>query len=124
IRHHRNAVAWGLAARGRTTPGRAAPAGWIDDGNLSTQGLAEASRLMTSLVQPEPAREEGSPLLDQLTRAQRQVAERVAGGLTSRQIAEELFVSPRTVDTHLAHIYRKLEINTRARLAAMVADTR
>jgi DNA-binding CsgD family transcriptional regulator len=44
--------------------------------------------------------------------------------LTSRQIAEELYVSPRTVDAHLTHIYRKLDINTRARLAALVVDDR
>ena len=54
--------------------------------------------------------------------AERQVAERVAHGLTSRAIAEELFVSPRTVDAHLTHIYRKLDINTRARLAALVME--
>ena len=61
-------------------------------------------------------------MLDRLTTAERHVAERVAAGLTSRQIAEELFVSPRTVDAHLTHIYRKLDINSRARLAALVAD--
>ena len=38
------------------------------------------------------------------------------------KIAEELFVSPRTVDAHLTHIYRKLDINTRARLAALVME--
>ena len=56
--------------------------------------------------------------------AERLVAERVAHGLTSRKIAEELFVSPRTVDAHLTHIYRKLDINSRARLAALVVDHR
>ncbi len=61
-------------------------------------------------------------MLDQLTAAERQVAERVAHGLTSRAIAEELFVSPRTVDAHLTHIYRKLDINTRARLAGLVTE--
>ena len=60
--------------------------------------------------------------LDQLTTAERHVADRVAIGLTSRQIAEELFISPRTVDAHLTHIYRKLGISSRARLAALVAD--
>ena len=61
-------------------------------------------------------------VLDQLTAAERLVAERVAQGLTSRAIAEELFVSPRTVDAHLTHIYRKLDINTRARLAGLVTE--
>jgi DNA-binding CsgD family transcriptional regulator len=46
----------------------------------------------------------------------------VAEGLTSRQIASDLFLSPRTVDAHLSRIYRKLDINTRARLAALVTD--
>ena len=52
------------------------------------------------------------------------MAERVANGLTSRQIAEELFLSPRTVDAHLSHIYRKLDIGSRAKLAAMIVDAR
>ncbi|MCD6639736.1 MAG: helix-turn-helix transcriptional regulator, partial [Nocardioides sp.] len=61
-------------------------------------------------------------VLDALTPAERQVAVLVSRGLTSRQIAEELYVSPRTVDAHLTHIYRKLGISTRARLAALVAE--
>ena len=52
------------------------------------------------------------------------MADLVADGLTSRQIATELFVSPRTIDAHLTHIYRKLDINSRARLAALVVDHR
>ena len=52
------------------------------------------------------------------------MAERVADGLTSRKIAEELFLSPRTVDAHLSHIYRKLDIGSRAKLAVMMADLR
>ena len=59
-----------------------------------------------------------------MTAAERLVADRVAAGLTSREIGEELFVSPRTVDAHLTHIYRKLDINTRARLAVLVTAER
>jgi DNA-binding NarL/FixJ family response regulator len=37
----------------------------------------------------------------------------VAGGITSAQIAEELFLSRRTVETHLTSIYRKLGVGSR-----------
>ncbi|WP_315860753.1 LuxR C-terminal-related transcriptional regulator [Amycolatopsis sp. EV170708-02-1] len=55
-----------------------------------------------------------------------EIAELVTRGLTNRQIAAELFISPRTADTHLSHIYTKLGVSSRAELAAWVvrrADT-
>jgi DNA-binding CsgD family transcriptional regulator len=118
IRQPRRAVAWGYAARHPVDPARSVPAGWVDDGELTAAGHRAVAGLFALPVSGAP-----SPF-DGLTSAERQVADRVADGLTSRQIAEELFVSPRTVDTHLAHIYRKLGISTRARLAAMVVDQR
>jgi DNA-binding NarL/FixJ family response regulator len=42
----------------------------------------------------------------------------VAAGLTNRDIAAKLFVSVATVKTHLVHVYTKLEVRTRAALAA------
>lgn len=55
-----------------------------------------------------------------LTPAERQVAALVASGLTNPQIGEQLFISRRTVQTHLAHIFAKLGVSTRAELAAEV----
>ncbi len=52
-----------------------------------------------------------------LTPAENRVVALVTEGLTSRQIAEALFVSPRTVETHLKHIYAKTFINSRVKLA-------
>jgi DNA-binding CsgD family transcriptional regulator len=52
-----------------------------------------------------------------LTAAQHQVARLAAAGRTNRQIAEELFVTIKTVETHLAAVYRKLGIATRDELA-------
>jgi DNA-binding CsgD family transcriptional regulator len=117
IRQPRRAVAWGYAARHPVDPARAVPDGWLRDGDLTKEGH-EAVEAVFSSTADTPSR------FDVLTSAERQVADRVADGLTSRQVGEELFISPRTVDAHLSHIYRKLGISTRARLAAMVVDER
>jgi DNA-binding CsgD family transcriptional regulator len=50
-----------------------------------------------------------------------QIAIMAADGLTSPQIADELFLSPRTVDNHLRSIYRKLDISGRAELSHALA---
>jgi DNA-binding CsgD family transcriptional regulator len=53
-----------------------------------------------------------------LTPSERRVADLAAGGLTTRQIAQVLFVTPKTVEFHLRHVYRKLDIpSSRADLA-------
>lgn len=96
---------------------RDCPRGWVRDGQLTAEGLAAVTERFVGALEPE--RE--SPL-DLLTKAEHAVAALVAEGLTSRQIAEQLFVSPRTVDAHLAHIFRKLEIPSRAKLAALMAE--
>jgi DNA-binding CsgD family transcriptional regulator len=51
-----------------------------------------------------------------LTPQQREIAMLAAAGLTNKQIAERLFLSPRTVSTHLYQIYPKLGVTTRAGL--------
>ncbi|HEY2054806.1 MAG TPA: AAA family ATPase [Solirubrobacterales bacterium] len=55
--------------------------------------------------------------VDGLTPAERRVAELAAAGLTNRQAAQELFLSEKTIETHLASTYRKLAIRSRAQLA-------
>ncbi len=54
---------------------------------------------------------------DRLTPQELQIAQLVAQGLSNREVAERLFVSPRTVTTHLYRIYPKLGIGSRADLA-------
>jgi DNA-binding CsgD family transcriptional regulator len=53
---------------------------------------------------------------DGLTAQQLQIARRIAEGGTNREIAEQLFVSPRTVDYHLRNIFQRLGIKSRAEL--------
>ena len=54
--------------------------------------------------------------LDALTASERRVAQLAADGLSNKEIAQTLFVTIKTVETHLSHAYRKLEITSRARL--------
>ncbi len=98
--------------------GRSAPDGWVEDGAITETAVHEVAEALSEGAEPVRV------LTDLLTKAEHTVALHVAAGMTSRQIAETLFVSPRTVDAHLAHIYRKLGITSRARLAALMAELR
>jgi len=55
--------------------------------------------------------------LDELTPQELQVAQMLAGGRTTREAAAALFLSPKTVEYHLRHVYMKLGISSRAELA-------
>jgi DNA-binding CsgD family transcriptional regulator len=69
----------------------------------------------------ETARRRDVSTLDQLTARELQVALLLSRGLTTRVAAGQLFLSPKTVEYHLRHIYQKLGIRTRAELAATFA---
>jgi ATP/maltotriose-dependent transcriptional regulator MalT len=58
---------------------------------------------------------------DELTPAEARVAELVASGLSNKEVAAALVVSPKTVEAHLGRIYRKLEIRRRSELSALMA---
>jgi len=55
-----------------------------------------------------------------LTPTERAVADLVAEGLSNPQIGDRLFISRRTVQTHIAHVFAKLDLTSRAQLAAEV----
>jgi DNA-binding CsgD family transcriptional regulator/tetratricopeptide (TPR) repeat protein len=57
-----------------------------------------------------------------LTTSELTVARLVAEGLTNREVAERLFVSPHTVNSHLRHVFSKLGINSRMELARLARD--
>jgi DNA-binding CsgD family transcriptional regulator len=56
-----------------------------------------------------------------LTRAELDVVKLVAEGLGNKEVAARLFVSPRTVQAHLTHIYTKLGLTSRVQLAQEAA---
>ena len=67
-------------------------------------------------------RRPASPLHSELTPQERTVARLVATGLTNREIAERLFVTTNTVETHLRHIFQKLDVRSRTQLAIAFRD--
>ncbi|HEY4280996.1 MAG TPA: AAA family ATPase [Conexibacter sp.] len=68
---------------------------------------------------PRRPRESG---IEALTPAERRAALLAIEGLTNRQIAQASFVSPRTIEMHLSHAYRKLDVTGREGLRMALAD--
>ena len=71
----------------------------------------------------ETARRRDAVASDELTPQERQVAALVRQGMSNRDAAAQLFLSPRTVDFHLRNVFQKLGITSRAELAAMQLDS-
>jgi DNA-binding NarL/FixJ family response regulator len=63
---------------------------------------------------------DGARLLEHLNQDEREVAMLVVQGLRNREIAQGLFVSVRTVELRLTHIYRSLGVHSRAQLVALL----
>jgi DNA-binding CsgD family transcriptional regulator len=62
------------------------------------------------------------PLGDSLTGQEERVARAAGRGATTREIAAQLFLSPKTVEFHLGRVYRKLGVRSRAELATVLAE--
>jgi two-component system, NarL family, response regulator NreC len=89
----------------------------------SDRELITAIRLVASgagYVEPELGARlvnpNGSPALEPLSERERDIVHLLALGYTNLEIGKKLFISVRTVDTHRAHIMRKLQLDTRAEL--------
>lgn len=79
------------------------------------------ARLLRALGQPVPASKR--PTRGQLTRRQIEVARLVAEGLSNAEIADRLYISLRTVTTHLENIYQQLGFNSRTTLTRYVVES-
>jgi DNA-binding NarL/FixJ family response regulator len=62
--------------------------------------------------------------LDQLTTREREVLRLIARGYTYREIAKELYISAKTVETHVSSVLRKLQLSTRHQLTRWAAERR
>jgi DNA-binding NarL/FixJ family response regulator len=62
------------------------------------------------------------PELDQLTSREREVLRLIARGYTYREIARELFISVKTVESHVSSVLRKLQLSTRHQLSRWAAE--
>lgn len=64
-----------------------------------------------------------APGIDQLSRREREVAEYIARGYSYRRTAEAMFVSVKTVETHMSHIFEKLGVASRHELAVRAFES-
>ena len=88
-----------------TASRRSAPALWAERARSELRASGQT------------ARRRDASTLDQLTAQELQIAQLVAEGLTNRDVAAQLFLSPRTIDFHLRNVFRKLGITSRMELA-------
>jgi predicted ATPase/DNA-binding CsgD family transcriptional regulator len=92
-------------------------ASWASGGDLSLEeAVAEAQSVAVDAGRPAHAEPNSHPpaTAGDLSPRELEVLGLVAAGLTNAQVAERLFVSPRTVNAHLNSIYRKLELGSRS----------
>jgi DNA-binding CsgD family transcriptional regulator len=113
---------------GRDDRDPATARGWYDEALaiVTAYGALGSQQRLKSRLGPwrgaaVPATAGPSSFLPQLSTAERRVALLVAKGQTNIEVAEHLFLSRHTVDSHLRKIFHKLEINRRVELASLVA---
>ncbi len=89
----------------------------FDRGRAMSAGDAYDYAMERAAVKPAPA----APRIQSiLSRRESEIARLLADGLTNREIASRLFISTRTVDTHVTNMLNKLGLNSRTQLARWV----
>ena len=87
---------------------------------LGARGWAERARTELRATGEQQSRR-SETAAEQLTPHELQIAVLVAQGMTNREAAAALFLSPKTIEYHLGQIYRKLDVRGRAQLAPLMA---
>jgi DNA-binding CsgD family transcriptional regulator len=86
--------------------------------HLQAEPWADRAR-MELRASGETARKRRPSTIDQLTPQELQIARLVAEGMSNKEVAAQLFLSPRTIDYHLRHVFAKLGITSRTQLARL-----
>jgi DNA-binding CsgD family transcriptional regulator len=92
----------------------------VPEGSLRSAFL-EQTRNLLSLLPPSPRRA-AKRTYDGLTAREREIAVRIARGQSSREIAEALIISERTVETHVGNMFSKLGYSARTQIAAWAVE--
>lgn len=96
----------------------------IEERGPDAIGAAVTAALSIHRPAPEPARQENDARrrIAELSRREREVLEGLVAGCTNKTIALQLQLSPRTVETHRAHLMDRLGVNTLAELLKLASD--
>jgi RNA polymerase sigma factor (sigma-70 family) len=84
--------------------------------DFGMEAFAERARVELEAT-GEHARKRTVETLGELTPQESQISRLAAEGRTNREIASQLFISPKTVEYHLRKVFRKLGVNSRTQLA-------
>ena len=89
-------------------------AAWAEGGPSTDEAIAYAQRGRGERKRPTAG-------WASLTPTEQDVVRLVSEGLANKDVATRLFISPRTVETHLTHVYAKLGLSSRVQLAQEAA---
>ena len=114
-----------LLAQAGESAAAALGAARFEAGFEAGQGLGRDAAVELVLGKPAPAAaaDSGDASTGLLGKREADVARLVADGLTNKQIGARLFISERTVDSHVRSILNKLGFSSRAQIAAWLASS-
>jgi RNA polymerase sigma factor (sigma-70 family) len=93
---------------------------WIDRETPSADAFEEIARGQLNEVRDEIHND----LIDMLTKREKEILRLVSEGLTNDEIGKKIFISEKTVKTHLTNIFDKLKVNNRFKAALLIMGQR
>jgi DNA-binding NarL/FixJ family response regulator len=123
LEHARALVALGAARRraGRPSDARAELRDALEQARRCGASALEEQALEELIAAGGRPRRAADEARDALTPSERRVAGMAAQGMSNKEIAQALFVTVRTVETHLFNSYRKLQIKSRSQLKSALS---